>query len=81
MTISIDTVQFNDTAVQVEYSWSKYYPATFHAPEEGGFEELLKVWAELRDSEGKTHLVDILPVLSGDDYETLVGAIMCGIED
>ena len=34
----------NGTVVDVCYEWSKYYPATFDDPEEGGFEGITEVF-------------------------------------
>lgn len=48
--------------VLVEYEASKYYPATFNDPAEGGLEEIGTVtWRG----------VDVSPLLNDDDYQYL----------
>jgi len=61
----------NGREVQVEYTWSKYYPATFHDPAEGGIEEILAVWADCKNAKGESFHVDIYPYLDDDTTDIL----------
>ena len=66
----------NGEPVLVEYSASKYLPATFYEPAEGGFEEITKVlWTAPC---GKK--VDILSIISDADYEHLVDQIIAKMD-
>lgn len=71
----------NDQEVLVEYTWSKYYPATFHDPEEGGIEEINAVWAPCKNAKGESVHVDIYPYLDDDTLGVLWDELSTPQED
>lgn len=58
--------------VDVYFSWTKQYPATYDSPAEGGFEEITEVFWKTRSGER----VDVAPVLSDDDIRHLIDQIL-----
>lgn len=72
---------WNGVEVNVDYYATKYYPATFEHPEEGGDFEINHVWAELETRSGETVAVDIAPLLSEDDCDEIQELIMSSQDD
>jgi hypothetical protein len=70
------TITWNDNELDVEGRITKYYPATMEEPAEGGDVEIDAIWVTLKTIGGNLVTVNIMPVLSEQDYEEIEEIIL-----
>jgi len=64
-------IRWNDTWLDVKCRVIPYLRDTHWEPSEGGDVEIDAIWTELKDKDGKTVEVDVLPLISEADYEEI----------
>jgi len=65
------TIIWNNNELDVDGRITKYYPATMEEPAEGGDVEINAIWVTLKTIGGDPVTVNIMPVLSEQDYEEI----------
>lgn len=66
----MNTTLDNGTEVEVDFTISKYYPATFWEPEEGGELEIRHIYGEVEHN-GEKVWVDIQQFIGSKDWHKL----------